>query len=131
MGLDLTLMPLSNARDLQGFSIARATLDFVRDNRIFGQIATSTREAIEEARTDGFDVVVQPKIVPRTFKIQVYIGDTVRTTRKSGLDGEMVYATAGELRKIKLPEGTSHFNKAAMSYVRALQKDIPVIIYWR
>ena len=129
MGLDLTLMPLQDARELTGNVLGYNRLQFVRDYEIFAQIAdVEGKSAVPDI---GVEAIVRTHPLPPRVKVGVY-GDTgIRNTRKDPYGEEMVYATAGEMRKLVLPQSVSPTNKAIMAYVRALAKDTPIILEWR
>ena len=42
----------------------------------------------------------------------------------------MVYATAGEMGKIKLPQDVSPKNRAIIAYISALSRNTPIILEW-
>lgn len=129
MGLDLTLMPLKDERELAGSILGYDRLQFVRDYKIFAQIAdVKGNSAVPDK---GVEAIVQTHPLPPGVKVGIYGNLGIRNTRENPYGKEMVYTTAGEMRKIVLPEDVSPTNKAIMAYIKALRKDTPIILEWR
>nr|MBI4156163.1 hypothetical protein [Candidatus Woesearchaeota archaeon] len=129
MGLDLTIIPLSHGRALSGSILGYDSLNFVRDYRIFAQIAdVDGKSAIPEG---DIEAIVCTYPLPPGVKVGIYGDNGIRHTRKNPYGEEMVYATAREMRKLSLPEDVSPSNKAIMAYIKALQRDTPIILEWR
>ncbi len=129
MGLDLTLIPLLDARELTGRVLGYTRLQFARDYKIFAQIAdVEGKSAVPD---EGIKAIVQTHPLPPGVKVGIYGDSGIRNTRKNPYGEEMVYATAGEMRKLVLPQDVSPTNKAIMAYIRALQRDTPIVLEWR
>ena len=129
MGLDLTLMPLKNARELAGHILGYNRFQFVRDYKIFAQITdVEGKSAVPD---EGVEAIVKTHPLPPRVKVGIYGDSGIKNTRKNPHGEEMVYATAGEMRKIVLPEYVSPVNKAIMAYIKALQRDTPIVLEWR
>jgi len=129
MGLDLTLMPLKDARELTERVLGYNRLGFARDYKIFAQIAdVEGKSAVPD---EGVEATVRTHPLPPRLKVGIYGESGIRNTRKNPCGEEMVYTTAGEMRKIVLPEDVSPVNKAIMAYIKALQRDTPIVLEWR
>ena len=128
MGLDLKLMPLKDARELSEDILGYNRLKFVRDYRIFAQIADVEGKSV--VPDEAIEAIVKTYPLPPKVKVIIYRDSGIRSTRKNPYGEEMVYATAREMRKIVLPEDVSHVNKAIMAYIKALQRDTPIVLEW-
>ncbi len=125
MGLDLTLMPLKDGRELSDHILGYNRLRFVRDYRVFAQIADVKGESVAPD-----EAIVRTYPLPPKVKVGIYGDSGIKNTRKNPYGEEMVYTTAREMRKIVLPEDVSHVNKAIMAYIKALRSDTPIILEW-
>lgn len=129
MRLDLTIMPLRNARELVGNILAYDRLSFDRDYRIFAQIAdVNWKSAVPN---EGLGATVRTFPLPPSVQVEMYQDEGLITTRENSYGEEMVYATAREMKKVKLPEDASPKNRAILSYISALEKITPIILEWR
>ena len=128
MGLDLTLMPLKDARELAEHVLGYNRFQFVRDYKIFAQIANV--EGKSAVPDEGVEAIVKTHPLPPRVKVGIYGDYGIRYTRKNPYGEEIVYATAGEMRKIVLPEDVSPVNKAIMAYIKVLQRDTPIVLVW-
>ncbi len=138
MGLNLILMPLRDKRELAeaeftgGLILGYDRLRFLRDYRIFAQITdVEGKSMVPDEISGGVEAIVQVQPLPPKVKIGIYGESGIRKTRKNPYGNEMVYTTAQEMRKLVLPQDVNPTNKAIMAYVRALQKDTPIILQWR
>ena len=90
MGLDLTLMPLKNARELAGHILGYNRFQFVRDYKIFAQIAdVEGKSAVPD---EGVEAIVKTHPLPPGVKVGIYGDSGIRNTRKNPYEEEMVYA---------------------------------------
>jgi hypothetical protein len=128
MGYDLTLLPLRNARALSGDVLVYNRLRFAQDYRIFEQIADVDGKSV--VTYEGVEAIVKTHSLPPGVTVGIYTDSGIKNTRKNPYGDEMVYTTAGDMRKIVLPKDTAPLNKAIMAYVKALQKDTPIILEW-
>lgn len=129
MGLDLTLMPLGDARELAGQVLGYNRFQFIRDYKIFAQIADVNGKSV--VPDEGIEAIVRTHPLPPGVEVRVYGASGIKNTRRNRYGEEMVYATAGKMRKIVLPEDVAPVNKAIMAYIKKLQKDTPIVLEWR
>ena len=129
MGLDLTLMPLRDARELAGTVLGYDRMQFDRQYAIFAQIAdVDGKSAVPD---EGVEAIVRTHPLPPSVKVGIYGDEGIKTTRENPYGEEMVYALAKELGALRLPENATQKNRAIMAYINALEKDTPVILEWR
>ena len=129
MGLDLTLLPLNNKIRLEGFVLCHDRLSFDRNYYTFAQIADLNGKS--QVSEDGIEAIVRTFPLPPSVKVSTYEDEGIRTGRTNPYGEEMVYALAGDLRKIRLPDNASEKNKAIMAYVGALEENTPIILEWQ
>ena len=129
MGLDLTLMPLRDARELAGTVLGYDRMQFDRQYAIFVQIAdVDGKSAVPD---EGVEAIVRTHPLPPAVKVGIYGDEGINTTRENPYGEEMVYALAKELGALRLPENATQKNRAIMAYINALEGDTPVILEWR
>ncbi len=129
MGLDLTLMPLRDARALAGSIVGYDRLQFDRQYSVFAQIAdVDGKSAVPD---EGIEAIVRTYPLPPGVSVLIYEDEGINTTRRNPYEEEMVYALARELGALKLPENATPKNKAIMAYINALEKDTPIILEWK
>ncbi len=128
MSVDLIIMPLRNAGELKGHVLGFSRLEFDTDYRIFAQIANV--EGKSTFPDEGVEAIVKTYSLPHGVKIETYESWGIKKGRKNGYGEEMVYTTAGEMKKIQIPKVISDRNKAIMAYIQALKKDTPIILEW-
>ncbi len=128
MGLDLAISPLSSgtyADAINFWHLAYQRLEFNRDYSVFAQIAGSdfSRDHTPPAQ------VCKPKPVPSTVSVRWYEdeGLTARTTDPYG--SALTYVTAGELAKVDVADAGRQ-TQAVMAFVRALEPDTPILLWW-
>ncbi len=128
MGLDLKFLPLKGRELMERMIIAATVLDVPDDYSIFGQIANVTGESMDA--DSGLDVVVRPLILPPKTKVWIPEHEQRLKTRKDAYGTDLTYAFAEQLREIRPKENITPRGKAALAYIKALPKDVPVILYW-
>jgi len=121
MGLDLTLLPLRDPREVGEVSVlAYNRLSFDRDSELFGQITD----------IDGSEPTIKPLAIPPQMWVTTYEDEGLDRTRTDKYGTELTFVYAKELKKLKLPEDVSARNRAIKAFVDALPNDTPIILWW-
>ncbi len=129
MGLDLTILPLNRCESITASMIfARDSIQFVRDYRIFGQIADIHGKS--KFPEGELEVIVRPLALPEKTEVGLYEEEGLTFTSTDNYEDKLTYALAQEMRKLKLTEDSSPWNKAILAYINALPVDVPIILKW-
>lgn len=122
MGLDLTLLPLRDPRDLYGTHIfCGDSLRFDRDDQIFGQIITGI---------PGVKVTIETQLIPPQLFVESYYDGGIRRSKKDVHGNKFSFAYAEDLRNLKMLANASPKNLAIKAFIDALPDDAPIILFW-
>jgi hypothetical protein len=121
MGLNLTLLPLQNPRELVEVSVSTYNrLRFDRDYSLFGQIININKSK----------PIIKPLAIPPQLWVEIYEDEGLNRTRTNNYDNGLTFVYAYELKKLKLSKNVSAINRAIMAFVRKLPDDTPIILWW-
>ena len=124
MGVTLMLYPLMQGPSaLQETRILGMTvIELHQDYRILGQIG--------DVGDGTSDVVVKAQPLPPQFWFEYLGEEAIERTREDRNGAPLTFVYAEELRKVKLPEDSSPWNKAVFAFIKALPRDTPIILMW-
>lgn len=125
MGMELTLYPADVPGRLWVWHLGRAALRLSRDYSIFAQISEKVM-----GKRDGVEQVCDPKPLPPNVRFTVYEDEGLQDRRTDPYGAGITYVEAWELKKVKLAEDASPWNKAIFALIHALPDDYPVILMW-
>lgn len=126
MGLDLTLLPLREAREIGSESVlCYNRLGFDRDYRIFGQLTGCGEHGGKIKPT------IKTNPIPPQMWVETYEDEGIERTREDKYDTELTFVYAKQLKKLKIEDNASPRNKAIKAFINALPDDTPVILQWR
>ena len=121
MGLDLTIFPLSGPQEVGSTSVfVSDKLRFDRDYEVFGQLI----------KIDDKEPVIKTHPLPPQMWVHVYGEEGLRRTREDSYGSELTFVYAQQLKRLKLPQDVSSYNKAIKAFIDALPDDIPFILWW-
>lgn len=121
MSLYLTIFPLSGPEDLTKTSVFPKTqLEFDQDYEILGQLTDTL---------DG-ETTIKARPIPPQLWVDIYEEKGRRRIREDRYDEELTFVYAYQLKKLKMPEGASHYAKAVKAFIDALPDDVPIILWW-
>lgn len=125
MGLDLTLLPLRDPRDL-GETIVGCydRLSFDSDYAIFEQLTDVSGEGV-------VDPPIKATVIPPQLWIRLYGDEGINEVREDSYLKPLTFVYAEQLRKLQLPDDASAKNKAILAFVNALHPYTPIILWWR
>lgn len=132
MSIYLSVVPishtLSNTRTIWAWS---TRLNFDSDYRVLGQLTD-----LSMYRNDSdAEIPAKPSILsyplPPGIMVEMVIDDKVVATRRDKRDLPIVYTTADEMKRLKLPQNSSPVNRASKAYIDMLPDDWAIILLWR
>lgn len=116
MGLDLKILA-SNFRERRGEFLSTASLRIDRDAGLMAQLVS-----------DAVPCIVHP--LPEGLKVGHYEDEGLRYDEADRYGKLLTYTTPDELRAIRVVDGMSQWNKAALAFLLALPADSRVVLYW-
>jgi hypothetical protein len=115
MGIDLKVLA-SHFRERRGELLATAMLRFDRDARLFAQLAP-----------DAELCLVQP--LPAGLKVGHYEDEGLRWDEADRQGAPLTFTTPAALRRLRVPDDLSHWNRALLAFLLALPQDARIILY--
>jgi hypothetical protein len=116
MGIDLKLLA-SNFRERRGEFLATATLRLDRDPALLGQ----------------FSLDAEPRLVhplPEGLKVGHYEDEGLRWDKVDRYGAPLTFTTPAEVRRLRLPDEMSLWNRAVFAFLEALPADARIVLYW-
>lgn len=127
MGMDLTLYPHKEKIQHWRSQIGKAGLRLDRQYEIMAQI---DRGVMGDAGGDDVEQVCKPKPLPPNVTFMVYEDEGIKERRTDRYGEGLTYVEAWELKKVKVPEPSSEWNKAIFAFIKALPDSYPVVLMW-
>lgn len=123
MGLDLTILPLRNARQLGDSSVlCYDRLCFIQDYAIFCQLKDFGH---------GNEPTISTHPIPPQMWVDLYEDDGIKSRRDDKYETELTFVYAQQLKKLEVAKDASPKNRAIKAFIDALPDDTPIILYWR
>lgn len=116
MGIDLKVFA-SSFRERRDEFLATATLRFDRDMGVLAQFAPDAQPCVV-------------RLLPQGLKVGHYEDEGLKfaVTDRSG--NPLTFTTPADLRRLRLPDDISPWNKAVLSFMLALPPETRLILYW-
>lgn len=116
MGIDLKVLA-SNFRERRGELLATASLRFERDEWLFARLAP-----------DAEPRLVEP--LPPSLKVGHYEDEGLRWDDTDRLGRPLTFTTSDRLRRLRVPEEVSPWNRAVLAFLLSLPPDTKLVLYW-
>jgi hypothetical protein len=129
MGLGLRIYPLFNKEHLEKHRILhlKDTLSFDGNYRILGQI-DHPRVKIDITAKFIHPIVKTHLLRPKLIEIPTHKGFEI--IGQDAYCDPLTYAFVGGMRRMRVPSNSSSRDKAIMNYVRTLDNDTPIVLFW-
>jgi len=122
MGLDLTLLPLRDARSIgEASALCHDRLTFDRDYEIFGQIIDCG---------EGKKPTIKTNPIPPQMWVEIYEDEGIERTREDKYGTVLTFIYAQQLKELKVGDDATSRNKAIKAFIDALPSDTPIILFW-
>lgn len=115
MGLDLTATA-SHYRERRGEMLPTATLRFDRDANLFSQLASNATPCLVRQLPDGLTV-------------GCYEDTGLRFTDTNRYGNRLTWTTPADLQRLVVLDGTAEWNRAVLTFLKALLPDARIVLY--
>jgi hypothetical protein len=115
MGIDLKVLA-SHFRERRGEFLATASLRVDRDSALLSQLGVDANPGL-----------VHP--LPPGLKVGHYEEDGLKYDTVDRHGEPLTFTTPVELRKLRVPEDTSPWNRAVLAFLMALPPDARIVLY--
>jgi hypothetical protein len=116
MGIDLKVLA-SHFRERGGEILSTAALRFDRDPALLGQLAPEAEPCL-----------VRP--LPAGLKVGHYEDEGLKWDAADRYGAPLTFTTPGDLRRLRLPDDLSPWNRAVLAFLLALPTDARIVLYW-
>jgi hypothetical protein len=116
MGVDLKVFA-SHFRERRGEFLATATLRFDRDAGLFAQLAPDAEPRLTHP-------------LPAGLKVGHQEDEGLRWDDADRQGQPLTFTTPADLRRLRVPDDLSPWNRAVLAFLMALPPDARVVLYW-
>ena len=116
MGIDLKVLA-SHFRERNGEVLATASLRLERDPQLLSQLAIDSKPCL-----------VRP--LPHGLKVGHHEDEGLRFEDVDRYLKPLTFTTPADLKRLRLPDDLSAWNRAVLSFILALLPDTRLILYW-